>query len=657
MSRQTADAVTQTETTIETSNPVTQRNTADRPDVNQLTCPILSELFFDPVMSVPCGHLIESDAKDKLESPGRCPCCREAVLTWIPCPPTVKSMLESELKRALAFRDDAGNPVVTHNDIHFNMNQFAKMVNQTKVVDGKGKTTQQEGLKTPLGERYIELLENASNHLNDKAAEGTRTGKSPIEILAGTQSGHDLLRKKLTVQTIVETEATAATSGTNTSVQQYFFGNAEITSESLRIQVNGKSIREWLDPTVGLAMQEQQAREKIIAKQTAALRALQSQQRSHFRLFADARTADQVRPQCEVVNELLQLVVYGQRIKVREKLDQLKRENSALLKMVLTSTATTTIVDYSGKKIENMTLLQAAHAAGDVSLHPELIASDMNHQGMCEIIRSYFDANDQADQAEIDTQCRELFPNGFEACVAEQEQKAKDFHLLDLMLDAISNASPEQLTAALNLNGARFDEADDATRGKPFEQLSFVEKHNRFREVSAKRFLRENVSNPYYLLRAIELFDAFCYRCERDASIDPTLDKQKLFWRQIIGFIQRFVPARTAQAFSQGLYSLVKVGQDVSWRPEVLKDDFEFKHDRGIHFYPLSDSCSGLGFNYAAVAMWGGGPAGRWGRAAWCCGRLDFYKNLFRTKTAVSQNLCHGGELTHTTSQINVVAR
>ena len=62
--RQTADAVTQTETIIEQSNSVAQADTADNLDVNRLTCPILFELFFDPVMSVPCGHLIESDAKD-----------------------------------------------------------------------------------------------------------------------------------------------------------------------------------------------------------------------------------------------------------------------------------------------------------------------------------------------------------------------------------------------------------------------------------------------------------------------------------------------------------------------------------------------------------------------------------------------------------------
>ncbi|OGT47318.1 MAG: hypothetical protein A3E82_07525 [Gammaproteobacteria bacterium RIFCSPHIGHO2_12_FULL_38_11] len=552
------------------------------PDVVLLTCPILSELFFDPVMSVPCGHLIESDAKDKLESPGRCPCCRESVLSWIPCPPIFKSMLESELKRALAFRDDAGNPVVTHNDIHFNMNQFVKIVNQKKVIDEKGKTLLEEGLKTPIGERYSELLANATNHLNDKAAEGTHAGKSPIAILASTQSGRDLLRKKLKIA-----------SG------KYFFGIAEISVESLKIQVDGKSIEEWLNPTIELAMQEQAIRAKITAEQLSEFNKARYEFVRTARLFSHPRdNAEANYSPCDAVNDIMQQVVYGQRTKVREMLEQLKQDDPQLLKTVLTSVATTPIIDYSGKTIENMTLLQAAAAAGDVSLHPELIASDIKHQGMCEIIQSYFDANDKT---EIDTQYAALFPNGFDACVQEQKHKAETFHLLELMLGAISQATPAELDMALSLNGARFDEQGDATRRKSFEQLLFTEKFNRFREVSAKRFLGESIFNPYYLLRALELYNTFCDRCERDASLDPTLNKRRLFWCQIIGFIQCFVPACVGQAFSQGLWYLVKVDQDSNWRPEALKDGFEFQHDRGYYFFPRARSCSHLGFNWAAA--------------------------------------------------------
>ena len=585
--------------------------------VGGFKCPVTRHLFFEPVIAGPCGHAFEKTVcVGKLQE---CPCCRKDITLFAPAI-IVRNALDDILLEHLELWAD----------VYFDLYFFLEILRE----DNK--------LTTPTGVRYLALLENASNHLNDKTAQGLHTGKSPIEILASTQLGRELLRKKLIVKTVVE-------AGTETPVQKYFFGHAEITSESLHIQVDGRSIREWLDPTVELAMQEQQAKEKMIAEQAAALRTLRSQRRVRFRLFSNTGSTDQVRPQGEAVNELLQLVVYGQRIKVREKLSQLKHYNPELLKMVLTSTATTTIVDYSGKKIENMTLLQAAHAAGDVSLHPELIASNINHQGMCEIIRSYFDTNDQA---EIDTQCAEIFPNGFDACVKEQEQKAKEFHLLDLMLDAISQeTSPEAIKAALDLNGARFDEADDATRRKPFEQLSLVEKFNRFREVSAKQFLSENVSNPYYLLRAIELYNAFCDRCEQDASIDPTCDKRRLFWRQIIGFIQRFVPACDGQAYAQGLWYLIHVDQDASWRPEILKNDFEFKHDRGIHFYPRSDSCSGLGFNHAAA-----GRARRRPSVGGGC-YPDFYKNLFRAKTVVSQNLCRGGKLTHTTSQINVVAR
>lgn len=166
VSRQTADAAIQ--------------DVIETPNVETLTCPVLLELFFDPMMSVPCGHLIESDAKDKLESPGRCPCCRESVLTWIPCPPILRGMLESNLQKALLLRDADNQPVVTHDDIHFNINQFAKIVNQKKVVDDKGKTTQEEGLKTPTGLRFIALLENASKHLNQKPVTRTESTNGTV---------------------------------------------------------------------------------------------------------------------------------------------------------------------------------------------------------------------------------------------------------------------------------------------------------------------------------------------------------------------------------------------------------------------------------------------------------------------------------------------
>lgn len=551
----------------------------DLPVVERISCPVLLTVFFEPVMSVPCGHLIEEDAKNKLETPGKCPCCRESVLTWVKCPPAYKDMLQEEFRRALS------QELVSYGDMHFNLDHFAKFVGQKRTVDDKGKVTQEEGLKTPTGLRFITLLQNAANHLNDKAIEGTQKGKSAIEILASTETGRGLMRKYFNIKVVEGKE-------------KYCFGEAEISADSMQIQVKGKSIREWLDPTTELALQEEVARARMTVDAISTLISIRSKARLFSQPSADTETNYN---SCDAMNyNILQKVVDGQRAEVRKMLNELKQDDPALLKTVLSSVATRPIIDYSGRTIKNMTLLQAAAAAGDVSLHPELIASNIHHQGMCEIIESYFDVDDQEEKI---AQYAKLFPNGIDAFA--QEQKDNTFKL-QYIFDDISNASLQELDAALSLNGARFDEQDDATRRKSFDQLSLVEKLNRFREAFTQRSLNETVYNPYHLLHAFELYNAFGGRCEQDGSY-RNFKERRIFWEQIIGFIQRFMSAADAQAFSQGLWYLIKVDQDSSWRPEVLKNDFVLRCDRSDHFFarrifPTRATCSGLGFKEACGA-------------------------------------------------------
>ena len=516
-------------------------------DLADFTCPVTQQLFFDPVSgcnpSATCGHTFEKkECVGKLQ---KCPCCREDITLFSPALHT-----KNTLDQILASKPELWQ------DVYFNLDHFAEVF------------AQPDGLKTPSGLRFCRLLENALHHLNDKAVEGTQRGKSAIEILTSTRVGRDLLR-------------------TNSKMR------ALILPESLAIQVDGKSIREWLDPTAELLIQEKATREAIIAEQTAAF---SSFLRSKCRLFSDARGAHSPRTPCEAVNAILQEVVNGQRIKVREMLERLKCENAALLQTVLTSVATASITDYSGKKIENLTLLQAAAAAGDVSLHPELVANDRNHEGMCEIIQSYF-SNNAEGQSEMASQLSHIFPNGIEA--HETEQKHDTFNF-DAIIAAILRAPTADLDRALGLDGARFDELNDATRAKPTDQLTLTEALNRYREQFTKKSMSEETFNPHHLLKAFELYNAMWEQCERDGT-DRDYKKRDLFWRQVIGFAQRFLPACYAQAFAQGLYYLVKVDQSASWRPEILKCAFDFKYDPGYRFYPLSSSCTGLGFECLGV--------------------------------------------------------
>jgi hypothetical protein len=128
--------------------------------------------------------------------------------------------------------------------------------------------------------------------------------------------------------------------------------------------------------------------------------------------------------------------------------------------------------------------------------------------------------------------------------------------------------------------------------------LSRIEEFRRqFSELSNN----EKIFNPHHLLRAFEVYNALWDQCERDGS-DPDYKKRDLFWRQIIGYTQRFMPACYAQAFAQGLYYLVKVDQDDSWRPEAFERDLKLRCDN-VSYFPLPrDSRSGLGFDFAIYA-------------------------------------------------------
>ncbi len=203
---------------------------------------------------------------------------------------------------------------------------------------------------------------------------------------------------------------------------------------------------------------------------------------------------------------------------------------------------------------------------------------------------------------ELEIQFVEVFNDGVEAHDAEQQNNVFNF---DAILSAIVKANPADLDAALNKIGAQFTESDEA-RAKPDSEISLTEALNRFREQFTQLSHQEKVFNPHHLLRAFEVYNALWDQCERDGS-DRNYKKRDLFWRQIIGFCQRFMPACYAQAFSQGLYYLVKVDQPDSWRPEAFKRDLKLRCDN-LSYFPLPrDSRSGFGFDFAIYVQWANG--------------------------------------------------
>ncbi|MGE3318030.1 MAG: hypothetical protein AB7I18_01930 [Candidatus Berkiella sp.] len=181
------------------------------------------------------------------------------------------------------------------------------------------------------------------------------------------------------------------------------------------------------------------------------------------------------------------------------------------------------------------------------------------------------------------------------------------------MLQAIIHAPNNEVTAAL---------------AKAFDNnLPLHRALEKFRKAFTEKSLSEIVFNPYHLLKAFET-----YNTEFDNL--GNWDKRNLFWRQVIGFVQRYLPACTLQAFAQGIYYIVE-------DKEPLKRSFQFKFKWGAETMSPSKDFSGFGFDFAAVLR--GGPAssrarGPWSACEWRRLRL-FFEIMCQAKTSSLEKL------------------
>jgi hypothetical protein len=93
--------------------------------------------------------------------------------------------------------------------------------------------------------------------------------------------------------------------------------------------------------------------------------------------------------------------------------------------------------------------------------------------------------------------------------------------------------------------------------------------------------------------------------------------KNNLFWRKVIGFIERYLPSCDAEAFCQGTYYIVEDG-------EKLKRSLKFRYDNDL-FFPLdSNPAFRLGNDYGVARSGGSLWLARLGLAGF--GGVDYYK-------------------------------
>lgn len=254
-----------------------------------------------------------------------------------------------------------------------------------------------------------------------------------------------------------------------------------------------------------------------------------------------------------LATQLVQLIVYGD----LTKSEAILKDNPSLLETLLKEKVT--VIDYSRRKVKQKTAFQAALCAMD--------------DERCAMLANYMQ------EEEIAHQYQDIFPEGHEAYY--QEQTSFNFSQL---VAAISQSSDKDVEKALSL-----ELPNDTELWRNLE---------RFRADFTQRSSQEAVFNPQHLLKAFELYDS---------QFDQwSWNQRDLFWRQVVGFVQRFLPANMAMDFAQGLYSRVEA-------KEKSRRSFNFTLGVGSIFPPSFDSFSGLGYEFAAPG-YGAGWA-RWGLA------------------------------------------
>jgi hypothetical protein len=235
--------------------------------------------------------------------------------------------------------------------------------------------------------------------------------------------------------------------------------------------------------------------------------------------------------------------------------------------------ASASATDLSGKEIKNLTPLQAAICAGDidmVQMIKEVLLQKL-HRG----IKLSF-----VPTLEIQRQLTTIYPEGIDANETAQMSTAQAFKTSTLVtiLNTINAATDLQVAFELDTPGQHTDSPLNASL------------HN-FRAQFAATANQEQIFNPFYLLKAFEFYDEQFDNFNGNAN--EQWNRRFIFWCQIIGYIQRHLPACYLQAFAQGIYY-------INENDEKLKRDFEFKFDKGFHMRAIAGDLNKLGYKYAA---------------------------------------------------------
>jgi hypothetical protein len=195
------------------------------------------------------------------------------------------------------------------------------------------------------------------------------------------------------------------------------------------------------------------------------------------------------------------------------------------------------VKDYSGRTIEG-TPLQIALGADDVKFHED-------EECMAEMIVRYLMALPDGEERK-NAQIREQFPEGWE--IVEELKAKKDSEELHNVVQGIEKSKTDE------------------------EAEPFIEVFKNYLAQQKERVIKTGKHfNIQLLVEAFKLYE------EKYDHLGGFYNRQNnLFWRKVIGTIERYLPACYAQAFCQSIYRIrfsvpcLQIGQSVMSFPVIL---------------------------------------------------------------------------------------
>ena len=194
---------------------------------------------------------------------------------------------------------------------------------------------------------------------------------------------------------------------------------------------------------------------------------------------------------------------------------------------------------------------------------------------------------------------------------------------LDAVMELIHATTPEETAAVVARTGVA-EKQSDAARLKSFDELTLVEKLNRFREELVKHMQQEIIFNPNHILAGLKHNEETWNADDAGRIADPGYKKRPIIFSQLAGWAQRNAAEPVKQDIRRGCqYDYFTEDEE----PRTRRSRFnKYSRNGNIVRNSLADVSlvdssvvDGLGYKVAADGRGAGAPwpGAGWGNAGW----------------------------------------